>query len=318
MSKALSELKIALIAKASPETCKVLAKDVATIESSGLFAQVKVYESLYAGHSVELARAACGEYDYLVAVGGDGTLHEVSNGCLSAKRENADLIIPAIGVLARGTANDFVKSLASKGSAAELVSQIKQGCVCNVDVGTLRYQNAEHETEHCYFLNVSSVGIGGMVAKKINKRNKLLGANVTFLSSIVETLINYKFDTLSVTSDEGLHWKGKTLALVAANAKYFGSGLCIAPDARLDDGRLNITLIGKVGVLDFASKLLDLKRERKVKHPQVQYHEARHIEVTSMGGPCALEADGEFIGYTPLTIGIAEQQLPVLMASPPQ
>ena len=118
-------MKIALILKGDISDRRKFSRELIELEKAFPSPGVTLLESDHAGHAVELAARASGELDYLIAVGGDGTLHEILNGCMQARQASAGLDLPVLGVLAHGSANDFVRSIGLEGSAEELTSLIR-------------------------------------------------------------------------------------------------------------------------------------------------------------------------------------------------
>ena len=310
-------MNIVFIVKGTSRSKRNTAKAIASIKTSGLFQDVQIWHTDYAGHAISLANEACGQFDYLIAVGGDGTLNEVVNGCLQAKIQNEEgklqKLIPIIGVLPQGTANDFVKTLSITGQTDELLELIKRNSHSKVDIGEISYCNEHGSMEKRYFLNIASVGIGANVVQSVNKSKKYLGANLTFLLAIVRTFLSYQPRALSVKSNNNFSWQGEALTLAIANGRFFGSGLCIAPHAKINDGLFGITLIGSVSVKDFVMKFGQLKKGVMIDHPEIFYHQASLIEVTSKSSDCAVEADGEFLGFSPIRIEILPEELSFLM-----
>jgi YegS/Rv2252/BmrU family lipid kinase len=295
-------VKIALILKGDISDRRKFSRELIELEKAFPSPGVTLLESDHAGHAVELAARACGEFDYLIAVGGDGTLHEILNGCMQARQASAGLDLPVLGVLAHGSANDFVRSIGLEGSAEELTSLIRSRAGRRIDAGSVTCENSAGESLEHYFLNVADVGIGASVVERLRKRQTFLGSDLNYLKAIVATFLTYRQMELHVASDEGLDWQGRALALVAANGCYFGSGLCVAPGATLDDGKLFLTLIGDASIVDFMMNLGRLKRGIPLDHPAAQYHQAGSVRVISPGRPAPVEADGEFLGYTPAAI----------------
>jgi YegS/Rv2252/BmrU family lipid kinase len=272
-------------------------------------AKVEVLISEHEGHAIELARAASAGCDYLIAVGGDGTLNEVVNGCLQADCASP----PVLGVLARGTANDFTKSTHLTGGVDQLLELIRSESHRSIDAGQVSYQDARGNPGQRYFLNVAEVGIGAEVVERVNRGKRRLGANLTFLRSALLSLIRFRKRRLVLVRENGMAAEGEYLAVVAANGRYFGSGLCIAPEARLDNGKLRLTLVGGINIADFLRHVRDLKQAETIDHPEIHYESCHWLDVSATTGTCPVEADGEFLGYTPARIRILPGRLKFLM-----
>ena len=297
-------MRITLLVNGNLRARRRLRTDLAALRALLPAAQLTVAESEYAGHTVELAAAACHRSDYLVAVGGDGTLHEVLNGCLGFTGGERLQGLPVIGVLPYGSANDYARSAGIEQSVQQLARLIAQGTPRAVDVGALSCRATDGKRLQRYFLNAADVGIGAGVIRRLEHTGKRFGSQFSYMRATLATFFRYRPQELSIETDTGLHWQGKTLILVAANGRYFGSGLGIAPGARLDDGSLFVTRVGDASVLDFARKLRQIRRGRRLQHPAVSYARAGRIIVAADGGEAPVEADGEFLGLTPLAVTV--------------
>lgn len=241
-------------------------------------------------------------HSYIIAVGGDGTIHEVVNGIMQS--ENTDV---QLGILPWGTANDFCKTIKAANSVTDLIQSILRGLHQQLDVGYLQYQENDSS---CYFINIADLGIGAEVVERVNSSPKWFGPNFTFMSAIIRTFFTYKNQDLIIKTADW-KWEGKANSLVIANGKYFGSGLCIAPDADLGDGKFDIVIIGDINISDYLKNMKKLKAGKVINHPAVHYKNASELEITSPT-PCGLEADGEFLGFTPVKISIADRKLRVI------
>ena len=304
-------MKIALVVNPSALRDRRYREELTQLQESLPAAEANILETEYAGHAIELARAAAAEADCVVAVGGDGTLNEVVNGCLQAARDNPQLRLPHIAVLACGTANDFIKSTSLTGRLDQLLALLSEGRSRPIDVGRVRYRDVHGTPAERYFINEASIGIGAEVVRRVNRGRRRLGPNLTFLRAIILAFRRFQATALRVRWNSEAPRSQPLLALVAGNGRYFGSGLCIAPEARLDDGRLSCALVGDVGVRTFIGKLRRLKRGAKIDHRQVLYREAEIVQV--IRGRAPIEADGEFLGYTPATIEILPRKIRFVM-----
>lgn len=297
-------MKIALILKGNISRRQEFEGELQQLQASFPEAGISVLESTYPGHSRALAEASCGRCDYMISVGGDGTLNEILNGCLSSPAAT-----PCLGALAHGTANDMLRSLRLNGSIDELCDMIRDRRERTIDIGWVSCRDTSGDEETRHFINIADIGIGAEVVQHLNQQHRLLGSNLHYLRAILKTFSHYQNRELAITSDNNFHWRGKALALVAANGQYFGSGLCVAPGAALDDGQLFITLVGDASAADFALNLRRLKKGTRLDHPEASYHHARELRVECTADSAPLEVDGEFIGYTPATIRILPQRI---------
>ncbi len=264
------------------------------------FPDAEIFATEKASHAIELAKnAAEKNFTHIISVGGDGTLNEVVNGILLSGKEN----LPTLGCLPLGTANDFVKTTKIDGTLAQLKNLIEKNSVKKIDAGKVFYTGKNGNQEERYFINIGDIGIGGFIVENINNSRKVLGANGTFFLETLKAMFTYKRTKVKCICKE-FEWEGKTLSMVMANAKFFGSGLCIAPDAELTDGKFSIVILGDVTILDYLKNLNKLKRGEKIIHPQVFYKETNEIEISPLESNCPIDLDGEFIGYAPATFKV--------------
>lgn len=270
----------------------------AEIQSHCVNHTFEIWQTKRPGHAVDLANEAYGQCDVLVAVGGDGTLHEVINGCMQSTNPT-----PAIGILPAGTANDFTRSIGLDGSLQQILALAEQRHYREIDIGKVSYQNDVNIEQHRYFINSADIGLGAEVVKKVKGFPKLLGANLTYALATLATLFSYSAEGIVVSSDERTIWTGRSILLAVCKGQFFGSGLCIAPTASVDDGKFSLTVIGQIGVGHFMKYLGKLRSGAPIQHAQVHYLDENEITVTCQTSR-ALEADGEFLGYTPATFRV--------------
>jgi diacylglycerol kinase (ATP) len=258
----------------------------------------------YAGHgislSVELSKM---ELAAVVAVGGDGTINECANGIVNSGRP-----IP-MGIVAMGTGNDFVKALEIAGNWEEIKRAMSNEQMVWVDLGKASFVNREGHLDQRYFINVLDIGIGGEVVQRIAKSKRRLGPFLTYQKSILATLLTLKRPKVQWQSD--VHYRDeKTLMLAIANAKWFGSGLGIAPVADIQDGILEVIHLGDISIWDYFRQLPHLRKGVFLKHPQIRYDKARQVRVFTPNMP--IDCDGEFIGFTPLMVQMIPRGIRIL------
>lgn len=310
-------MKLGFIVKGTIRNKRRFYEDLTLVENLNLFEEVEVIESAYHKHSVEIARSLTEKgFDYLIAVGGDGTMNEVLNGYLQVRDENPDKYEDVVlGVLPYGTANDFSRTVNLNGGVQQLVEMLEKNTSKKIDVGDIEFTDEDGNINRRYFLNISDVGIGAYVVKKVNSSKKRLGSNFTFLKAITETFITYEQSTVTVKTPDGLDWRGKVLTLCMANGKYFGSGLGISPESKVDDGRFGLVIMGDVSIKDYVLNLRKLKKCQRIDHPRVHYYNATEVEIIPEKYSCAAECDGEFLGYAPLKIKALYHHINFLLPS---
>jgi len=282
------------------------------LEQTGVFDRVRVLETRRRGQAIDLARQHCIDADCLVAAGGDGTLHEVINGCQQARHRDGVRDLPPIAALALGTANDFLRSEGLTGSLDELLELVRSGDRREVDIGRISYTRGDGSAGSRFFINVADAGIGAEVIAGVQRTSPLLAAELRYLVAVFGRLCRFGRRKLVVEVDGRPLWQGPALAAIAGNGRCFGSGLYAVPQARVDDGLLHLTVIGDVGLRDVLRELPRMRRAELIDHPQVVYASGRTIAIRA-DDPCPLEADGEYLGSTPATLEILPAALTFLL-----
>jgi diacylglycerol kinase (ATP) len=273
----------------------VVSKSMPTVEES-LRARDLEYEVHYTegrGHATEIARDALKDGKrFLVAVGGDGTVHEVVNGMF----ENGEKLHeePVLGVVAAGTGCDFIKTFGIPPMAAHAVAHLDGTGSFTIDVGKITLHNEGKEVVR-YFANIAEVGIGARVVERAESLPRFLGPTVYFFAFWL-TLRKHKIGDVRVDLVDRTY-EGPMNNLVVANGQFFGGGMKIAPKAAPTDGLFDIQI-------DHASKLEGLAimpkvyKGQHVPHPKID--EAKRVAVSiDADDPLLVEADGEVLGYTP-------------------
>ncbi len=244
-------------------------------------------------HAAELTKdAVVNGATTIVSVGGDGTLNEVTNGLLdgTGRLWNPDT---RLAVLSLGTGSDFIKTLGETQAPEDLVHRLKEGGTRQIDAGLCEYAAAGAPRSR-YFLNVAQVGSGGAVVDRVNRTTKILGGKTSFVIAILRTLPKYRNTRISYRADGGPAAEGIVNDLVVANGRFFGGGLQPAPRADLEDGLLDVVVIGDI---DFKTTRKNLGLLREGKHldlPYITWFRAKELVVRA--GEEMIDLDGEYVG----------------------
>lgn len=258
-------------------------------------------------HAIELAKqlteAGC---DYLIAMGGDGTLHEVLNGVLQSNAPAEKY--PVIGLLPMGSANDFARTAGLSKSIKSLTKLIENKCIQKIDLGKI---NFEENGEARYFANIAGIGLGPEVVQGMERSPAFVGPKLRYFTQIVKGFLKYRKKEVCITGNSQV-WKGKLLQMAVANGRYYGYGICTAPDADLTDGFFQIAIFGDLSIWDYLKNTGNLKKGIKIRHKEVNYFKLKKIKIES-NEPCGIEADGEYAGRLPVTITILPKAISFLM-----
>ena len=247
--------------------------------------------------AMNLADSGC---THIIAVGGDGTLNETVNGVKKSTKPHCH-----VGMLTYGTANDFARTIRAPKSLKKLLQLIEKGSSKKLDLGLIE-QKVGDLTYTRYFINIADLGIGAEVVKRVNGSSKVFGSDITFFGAIVRTFFSYTNQPVLCEADNW-KWEGKINSLVIANGRYFGSGLCIAPEADPSDGKFSIMISGDIGLSDYLKNVAKIRKGKVLDHPKVEYKVARKLRITSPSLDCFIEADGEFIGGVPVMVSVVDR-----------
>ncbi len=268
---------------------------------------VQFISTLRKKHAIELAKQATENgCDYMVAVGGDGTLHEVINGMLQANITPNEY--PVIGLLPYGSANDFARTAGISNSIEALITLIRSNTTQKLDLGKIILQQPQ---ETRYFINIAGVGLGAEVAQNLEQSSSVLGPGFNYYKHIIKGFLSYVKKEVSCTSGTW-QWKGKLLQMAVANGRYFGNAICIAPDAKLTDGQFQLAIFGDLSIWDYLKNFGNLRKGVRINLPQVSYHTANEVLLES-NDACGIEADGEYVGLAPATISVLPKAIFFLM-----
>ncbi|MFC3881531.1 diacylglycerol/lipid kinase family protein [Algoriphagus namhaensis] len=262
-------------------------------------------------HAIEIAKEATGDgCSHVIAVGGDGTLHEVINGILQSNISANEY--PIIGLLPYGSANDFARTVGLSNSLEELLQLIQSHTTQEIDLGKVVF--SKNQETH-YFINVTGVGLGALVIQKLERSSNSLSPSLNYFIYIVKGFISYAKKKVKVKSDSW-HWRGKLLQMVIANGRYFGNAICATPDAKLIDGQFQVAIFGNLSIWDYLKNLIKLKTGEKIKHPEVSYYTTKEVLIESSDS-CGIEADGEYLGLAPAAISVLPKAISFLMPPKP-
>jgi len=245
------------------------------------------------GDVERLAREAEAEFDIIVAAGGDGTLNAVVNGMAAAPR--------AVALLPFGTANVLAREIGLPRDAERLAELIARAPARPIWPGRVGDR---------LFLTMASSGFDAETVAAVNPRLKRHTGRFAFAWAIMVCLWRYRASELSVRVDGVLH---PAATVIAAKGRFYAGRYVIAPSANLAEPMLDLVLFqrsGRLAVLGYLAALLlgSLPRRR-----DITFLRSRAACV-SAAEAVPVQADGEILGYLPVTIAIADQ--PLLLVRP--
>ncbi|MEZ4892115.1 MAG: diacylglycerol kinase family lipid kinase [Saprospiraceae bacterium] len=261
------------------------------------------------GHAAELVEKALLKGGrYILGIGGDGTNHELVNGIFSQQFAPPSELTYAL--LPYGTGNDWARQYGISHHIEERLKRLRTPETVWQDIGLARYaHNGEKATR--YFVNVAGMAYDGFIGKKLMERpakNKL-----EYLLYVAKYLWEYKLTKARVTFD-GQALEDHFYTINVGLCRYSGGGMQIVPHAVPDDGMFALTLAKKISKLEVLIQTPRFYNGSLVNHPKIFTTQAKSISVTQVGNtPTLLEADGEFLGETPVEFDILERALRICL-----
>jgi diacylglycerol kinase (ATP) len=255
------------------------------------------------------AREAQGGRRLIVALGGDGTIHEVADGLLSAGLGATT----EIALIPRGTGGDFRRTLALPEEIAAAARHIRDAVARPIDAGRVRFRAPDGGEGSRHFINVASFGFGGKVANRANGSSKRFGGKVAFLGAALRELVSYDNQDVWLSIDGGPRTRRRVFAVAVGNGRFFGGGMKICPEAQLDDGALELITVGDLSRGEVLANLGRLFAGTHLELDDVENTRVTRL-VAEPAEPDALipiELDGETPGHLPATFEVLPAALRV-------
>ncbi|NNB87958.1 YegS/Rv2252/BmrU family lipid kinase [Corallococcus exiguus] len=251
--------------------------------------------------AARLARQAIDDgFECIVAVGGDGTLNEVTNGFF----RDGQVINPraTLGLLPRGTGGDFRRTFGWDLELTSALERLRTETTEPFDVGRLEFTDNDGKPATRFFANIASFGVSAVVAREVNQGSKALGGNLSFMWGTVKGLIKYQEQQVRLTVDGGEPETVSVTAVAVANGRYFGSGMFVAPDAVTHDGLFDVTIWSNYGLSDFVLKSKGVYNGDHVTWKGTRRLRCRTLHAEPLTGDVFLDVDGETPGRLPCTM----------------
>jgi diacylglycerol kinase (ATP) len=253
----------------------------------------------------------------VIAVGGDGTFHEVVNGLMQVKNgasgsSNEPADATRIGMIAQGTGGDFRKALGLEHRLDKYLEALASGRERPLDVGKF---TGGGKTGH-YFVNILSAGMGGLVDRYVADASRLLGGTAAYFGASVRALINARLGNVKATvTHDGKteEHKIRSFMIAICNGSYFGGGMHVAPMAKVDDGVLELVALGATSKLGFAMTSRGIYTGAHIGQAGTVHLRGEKI-VLDLANEDArdvflLDVDGEPMGGLPLTVEVVPKAL---------
>lgn len=280
-------------------------------------ASIQILYTDYAGHARQLAfEADLRELDCLCAIGGDGTAHELVNGFLARPETDEARGRVVIGIFPGGSGNTVAYDLKIKSPEhaahqllAGYVSEtdvIKVSALCGNAAGTDPATHNQYPNVS-YAINMIGWGLSASVLRTANKLRFCGGAQYN-LAAYMQLIKNraYKCEIDCIDADgKQVQLSGNYVMVQAQSTVHMGDRMPFCPDAKLDDGLIDIAIVKHTGRMKLISLMERAKAGKHVEHPSVECIQCKSFTLTpakgeQAAGELTVNVDGELIGYSPL------------------
>jgi diacylglycerol kinase (ATP) len=247
----------------------------AALATSGMHAEIVLTES--AGHAYELARRAVAQSaELVIAWGGDGTINEVGRAVAGSDT--------ALGIVPAGSGNGLARELGIPFLPHDALAHALRTPVRRIDSG---------EVGGRLFFNVAGIGLDSHVAERVSRKHHAHGGLRRYVLASAREILTYDSVEYTIQTDTDL-FRRTALLVAVANSRQYGYGAKIAPQARLDDGELDLVVIEDRGVVGNLSRLPSLMWGSLHRQRGVTIRRVKEVTVTA-AAPMRFHLDGEII-----------------------
>ena len=247
------------------------------------------------GHAAAIAASAVEEgYRIVVAAGGDGTINEVVNGL-------ADSHV-TLGLLPLGTMNVYATELG-------IPSNRLKRCWEIIRAGHVRRVDLARANAHC-FVQLAGIGFDAQAVAGVDSQSKKSFGPLSYIISAAK-VATLKPPRLRIESEGNRVIEGSFV--LVGNGRFYGAPVAVFKQAVIDDGKLDVVVFKNLGYLDIIRYVQSILIGTHLSLPDVEYFQTARLTVSCLSGEdVPFEADGELIGYVPVTFQIARKRLKVL------
>lgn len=275
-------------------------------------------------HATELAYNAANDgVRRFIAAGGDGTVHEVLDGIMHSVADSAMKGYPValsefyLAVIPIGSGNDWIKSHGITGSTEDVVDLIACGSFALQDIVKVSLLDQERgcvPLKTSYMINVGGIGFDARICERVNaQKDAGKSGRMLYVNALASLLMSTGHFGAKVICDGRTVYEGDCLSMALGIGRYSGGGMRQTPDAVLDDGLLDITVIPHLPILRIMREAYKLFNGKLLTINEVVAYKARSVTVVPLAsGPEPVEVDGEVVGKSPVRFDVLPDQINVL------
>jgi len=288
------------VARDWPQICRLL-------RDAGLSFEHELTRGI--GDATEIARRAADTgYGCLIAVGGDGTVNEIANGILNSAHSGNVIL----GIVSAGTACSFARSLSIPQDYINACSLLTDQRKALIDVGVVQCRNQEQLLKR-FFVNTADVGFGSEIVHAWKHLPSRFGHSINYSFRTVEglrSLLSHRNKSIKISVGDEVKVIDSCIVVVA-NGQYFAGGMQIAPNAKLDDGLLDVVIVGDVGRSELLKLWPTLYSGSHMRHPKISERKATIVTIES-DERLFVEADGVIVGEIPASFWVIPSALTII------
>jgi YegS/Rv2252/BmrU family lipid kinase len=256
-------------------------------------------------HGEALARRAVRDgYRHFLAIGGDGSINDIVHGLMEAGLADTRELTLAVAPL--GTGNDWARSLGVPREPQAIARMLAAGRTLLHDIGRIEFEVPDSPNR--WFINVAGAGFDAHVIAGLPRP---IPSAWAYLRGALAGLASYRSPRFTIDAD-GESLEGRMLLALVANARYCGHRMHVAPEARIDDGLLDLVTVEDLSLLRVLPKLPKLYDGRILGDPAVRHRRVQRVRIDA-DRSVSLQADGQLLGRTPATISLRPRALRVVV-----
>lgn len=257
----------------------------------------------HSGHATYLAKKSIKQgYKKVLVVGGDGTVSEAANGLVGSN--------VTLGIIPTGTAVNIAKMLSIPMDIEKSIELIKIGRKRKIDAGAILKLENEKLEKPDYFFETVGIGLDALIQKEFKNFES---GSLLSIFKIIQIYMNFYANKITLKTDDDEIITKATLISIA-NGPYTGFGLLLAPDAKLNDHRLTITLY-RMTKFDLIRYFFNMKFEGKIDKRRLKTIQTTKVTISAKH-PISLHADGTIFSKTPAVLKIIPNALEVICGFP--
>lgn len=246
-------------------------------------------------------------YRKIIGVGGDGTLHHITNAIMTQN------LIPTtaieVGLISIGTGNDWVRHFGIPTNYDKAIAVIKKGNTDFQDIGELNYDDGNAKE---FFMNFVGIGYDAYVVEHTVELKKF--GQSAYLYGLVQCLFKFEAEELRIEVDGKEVLNGDVYMMIAGLGKYAGGGMKLSKDAVINDGYFDLTIGKDLSKSEIIMMVHKLFNGNYVQHAKVETMRCKHIKVWAKKKDFVkAEADGELIGTGSFEISLHEKAMKVIV-----